>query len=329
MEVLIDGLPDGPEMPSGFGTAPITSAMYGGPIATNQPERIGWRDCDLRSQEDCGALLQGAEGATVFHCAGVIHPRRIREFQEINVEATKNLLEAAAQARVRRVVIVSSNSPIGTSSNNFTVFDEDSPYRPYLNYGLSKMRMEVEARRIADRTGLEVVTVRAPWFYGPKQPVRQNDFFKMIRAGRAPVLGDGENRRSMAYLDNLVNGLVLCAVTPEAASKTYWISDADPYTWNEIISTIETVIERDFGLKCDGGRLNLPRALGKAAYGLDWAIQKIGRYNQKVHVLSEIPTTIACSIDRAKSELGYEPRISLDEGMKRSIQSALDAGVNI
>ena len=53
--------------------------------------------------------------------------------------------------------------------------------------------------------------MRAPWFYGPHQPARQTLFFKMIQAGRLPILGDGSQRRSMAYVDNLCQGLLLAA----------------------------------------------------------------------------------------------------------------------
>ena len=69
--------------------------------------------------------------------------------------------------------------------------------------------------RPCNRSGrLETVIVRPPWFYGPYQPPRQSLFFRMIRDGKAPIVGDGNNLRSMAYIDNLSQGLILAAANP-------------------------------------------------------------------------------------------------------------------
>ena len=65
--------------------------------------------------------------------------------------------------------------------------------------------------------------------------------------------------------------------------------------------------------------MKLPAFAGNIAELMDGAIQKFGLYNQKIHVLSEMNKTIACSIEKAKKELGYNPTISLEEGMRRSL----------
>ncbi len=67
------------------------------------------------------------------------------------------------------------------------------------------MAAELHVFSAVDR-GLDAVVVRPPWFYGPFQPPRQTTFFTMIRKGRFPIIGDGEQRRSMVYVDNLVDG---------------------------------------------------------------------------------------------------------------------------
>ena len=159
-----------------------------------------------------GAIRRGARDAVLIHTAGVIHPRRVREFYEVNVEGTRSLLEAAAAAGVRRAVVVSSNSPCGCNPSREHQFDESSPYQPYMNYGRSKMLMEQAVHEVQRSGRLEAVIVRAPWFYGPFQPPRQSLFFRMIRDGKAPIVGDGTNLRSMAYIDNLCQGLILAAL---------------------------------------------------------------------------------------------------------------------
>ena len=277
---------------------------------------------DLRDPTDCARFVAGAKNAVLFHTAGVIHPRRVREFYEVNVQGTKNLLEAARHAGVRRIVAVSSNSPFGVNPARDHRFDESSPYNPYMNYGRSKMQMELAVK---ETNGIETVIVRAPWFYGPGQPPRQSLFFKMIRDGKAPIVGDGNSPRSMAYVDNLALGLRLAGEKARSGSA-YWIADERPYTMNEIVDTVEDLLEKQFNVRCAHKRMRLPDAASEIALLADKAIQGAGLYNSKIHVLSEMNKTIACTIARAQAELGYDPPVSLREGMRRSLKWCFDVG---
>ncbi len=274
---------------------------------------------DVRSASDCRDLFAGTDSALVLHLAGLIHPHRVHELHEVNVEGTRNVLEAAAAAGSERAVVLSSNSPLGCNPHPDHLFDEDSPYQPYMAYGRSKMELEKTARRIEETLGLPTVLIRAPWFYGPRQPARQTAFFTMIRDGHAPLLGGGENRRSMTYIDNLVQGLFLAATVARAAGRTYWIADERPYSTKEIVDTVEGLLENEFGQTCTHRRLRLPYAVGDVAELADWTLQGVGLYHQKIHVLSEMNKTIACSVARACEELGYAPAVSLEEGMRRSL----------
>ena len=89
-------------------------------------------DGDLRDSAAVDAFCEGARDALLFHCAGVIHPPRVRDFYEVNTEGTRRLLVAAERAGVRRAVVVSSNSPFGANRSRTELFDEDSPYHPYM-----------------------------------------------------------------------------------------------------------------------------------------------------------------------------------------------------
>lgn len=274
---------------------------------------------DVRNAAQCAEFLREARDGVLFHIAGIIHPRNVPEFYAINLEGTKNLLAAATAAGLRRAVIMSSNSPCGCNPHPDHLFDEDSPYHPYLNYGRSKMLMEQAVQRVQAEGKLETVLVRAPWFYGPHQPPRQRLFFEMIRDGKAPIVGDGENLRSMAYTENLAQGLLLGAVTPAANGRTYWIADERPYSMNEIVDTIERLLESEFGQVCRHKRMRLPGLAGEVAWLVDTSLQSLGLYHQKIHVLSEMNQTIACSVARARRELGYQPLVALEEGMRRSL----------
>lgn len=268
-----------------------------------------------------------AAGGILIHTVGIIHPHRTSEFFEINRDGTRHLLEAAKEAGVRRAVVVSSNSPCGCNPHPDHRFDEDSPYRPYMNYGKSKMEMEQVVQQFHKRGDIETVIIRAPWFYGPQQPLRQKLFFEMIRDGKAPLVGGGDNLRSMAYIGNLAQGLILAAVRPIAAGQTYWIADERPYSMNEIIGTIERLLETEFNQKCKHRRMRLPGVVSEIAYLADWCIQSLGHYIQKIHVLSEMNKTIACSVEKAKRELSYKPAVALEEGMRRSLAEAFSDDV--
>jgi nucleoside-diphosphate-sugar epimerase len=285
---------------------------------------------DIRNPDAARALVAGAAGGTLIHLAGIIHPRRsVREFFEINVEGTRNVIDAGGAAGIRRAVVMSSNSPIGATRNPYEVFDEDSPFRPYMGYGRSKAVME---QWLADRVRLgglpEITIVRAPWFYGPDQPLRQTRFFSMIKSGRFPLMGQGGNRRSMGYVDSLAFGILLAAQAPAAAGRTYWLADERPYAMKEIVDTVRDVL-RDFGMAVRPTTITVPAILADVARLADWSLQRVGLYNQEIHVLSEMNLTIACSIERAQLELGYKPLVELREGMRRSVAWCLGKGIMI
>ena len=281
---------------------------------------------DVTDAASLKPFFDAAKGATLFHSAAVIHPTHgSGEFMKVNAGGTRNVLGAASRAGVRRIVHVSSNSPIGTNARSDEAFDESAAYAPYMGYGKSKKAAE-EAVIEAGKRDLETVIIRPPWFYGPGQPPRQSLFFEMIRDGKAPIVGGGENRRSMAYVDNICQGALLCEKVDAAKGQVYWIADRKPYTMNEIIDTIERVLEKDFAVKVAHKRMRLPGVASDVAWLVDWTLQAMGLYQQKIHVLSEMNKTIACTIDKAERELGYDPKIALEEGMRRSIQDLLDHG---
>jgi nucleoside-diphosphate-sugar epimerase len=281
---------------------------------------------DLADPRSLAPLFADTQGATVFHCAGVIHPSGgIRQLYRVNVGGTKNLLEAAARGGARRFIHVSSNSPLGTNRRPDEVFDESAPYRPYMCYGHSKMLAELAVKEAARE--LETVIIRPPWFYGPNQPARQTLFFTMIREGKVPLVGDGENRRSMAYVDNICQGLLLADKVAAASGQVYWIADQRPYSMNEIIATIEDVMERDFKVVPARKRVRLPGLASRVAWLVDRSMQSVGLYHQKIHVLSEMNKTIACSVAKAERELGYRPQVELAEGMRRSMAWMRDKGL--
>jgi nucleoside-diphosphate-sugar epimerase len=223
------------------------------------------------------------------------------------------------------MVHLSSNSPFGVNPHPTDRFRNDEPYHPYMGYGRSKMLAEL---RLLDEVGrgLDAVIVRPPWFYGPHQPARQTTFFTLVRTGKFPIVGPGTQRRSMVYVDNLVQGVVRAELVETPPGHGWWIADEHPYEMNEIVATVKSALG-DAGLDVADRQVRMPGVVGRLAQSADAFVQRTGRYVTKLHVLGEMDKTIACDISVATAELGYEPTVDLAEGMRRSIAWCLQQGI--
>jgi nucleoside-diphosphate-sugar epimerase len=285
---------------------------------------------DIRDPATVDRLFGDLDGQhTVFHAAAVIHPRRsTREFFDVNVGGTQMMLDRARRAGTTRFVHVSSNSPFGANPTPAHRFTEDSPYNPHMAYGQSKYEAELLVQQAHERGDVPTVTIRVPWFYGPHQPPRQSRFFAAIRKGRFPVIGDGEQRRSMAFTGNLVQGLFCAEAADDAVGQAYWIADAEAYTLNDILATVRAALASE-GLEVTNRAPRLPRAASLVAEKIDGVLQSRGLYHQSIHVLGEMKDTIACDISPARRDLGYDPEVSLFEGMRASIRWCLEHGERI
>src|SRR5204863_8442040 len=116
VEALTQGLPACPQWtrpPAGLQIRCLI--QYGADRArlTALSDRVSVVHGDLRDRSCCAQFCEGARGAVLFHAAGLIHPRRVRELYQVNVQGTQQLLRAAQAAGVRRAVVLSSNSPCG------------------------------------------------------------------------------------------------------------------------------------------------------------------------------------------------------------------------
>lgn len=272
-------------------------------------EKIPGNICEYAS------LVHAMEGIeTVFHLVGIIHPKKISDLYLVNRDGLRNVLQASVSAGVRRVIVVSSNSPAGTNTDRNVLMKENDAPRPYMNYGRSKYEAEQIALEYARSNKIEVVILRPCWFYGPGQPERQTRFFSMIKSGSPLMFGDGKNLRSMSYIDNTIQGLLLAEKCPGISGRIYWITDERPYSTLEIYQTIADILDVKMTPR------NLPNLVSWGCEAADRALQAMGMYNQEIHVAGEMVKDISCSIARAQEELGYRPTISLQEGMRRSIE---------
>lgn len=259
----------------------------------------------------------------VFHCAGIIHSKKVKDMYDLNYYGTRNILDSSINSNVKKFVFVSSNSPMGINKKRNLLFKENDPYNPYKNYGKSKMLAEKYVNKKFREGKIDTTIVRPCWFYGPNQPLRQTTFFKMIKKGNPLIFGDGKNLRSMTYIDNAVQGLILAATQKKAKGQTYWIADKRPYSTIEIYKTIADILEVELKPRF------VPKLVSSVFELIDDLIQGFGFYVKEIHVAGEMDKDIACSIEKAEKELGYFPKIGLRKGMEKSIKWCREQGVDI
>jgi nucleoside-diphosphate-sugar epimerase len=276
---------------------------------------------DLRDARTLEGVCAGA--TTVFHAAGIVHPRRVKELYDINVDGTRNILNAAIAGGAKRFLFVSSNSPAGLNETAGRLMSEEDPPRPYLNYGLSKLQAEWVVNDAFRGGRIETAIARPCWFYGPEQPARQTRFFRMIKGGRPIVLGRGSNLRSLTYVDNAIQGLLLLEAVEKASGGTYWITDRRPYSFIEILETVAKILRVEIRPRY------LPSVGSDIARFVDSLLQMAGLYQQEIHVAGELTASIAVSIDAARRDLGYDPEVELEQGMRRSIEWCQENGVGL
>ncbi|HSU56434.1 MAG TPA: NAD-dependent epimerase/dehydratase family protein, partial [Candidatus Dormibacteraeota bacterium] len=135
VETLVRGLADCPQLKTPSANLRVRCLLLPGQDGkelSSISERVEIVTGDLTQPADCARFCKDAKGAVLFHTAGMIHPKRVSDFYAINVGGTTNLLDAAIAAGVKRAVIVSSNSPCGCNPHPDHLFDELSPYNPYM-----------------------------------------------------------------------------------------------------------------------------------------------------------------------------------------------------
>ena len=320
---IVKGIVSGKTSEWGLASDKITAFIHEGTDRKSLLEisnEIKIVEGDVCSKKDLQRFLQDAKDSIILHTVGIIHPRRVSDFYLVNFQGPRNLLQICSLMNVKRVVIMSSNSPCGCNPSADHLFNEKSPYNPYMNYGKSKMEMERMCIDLYKEGIVDISIIRSPWFYGPYQPPRQALFFDMIKNGKAPLVGNGRNRRSMAYTENIVQGMALAATKEIASGNIYWIADEKPYAMHEIIDTIESLFTEEFYIECSFKRMKLPNIASQVAELMDYLIQLGGFYHQKIHVLSEMNKNISCSVEKAKIDLGYSPEFSLRDGMRISLK---------
>lgn len=257
----------------------------------------------IGAKTDWTDALRGVD--VVIHLAARVHVMRetagdpLAEFLEVNLHGTENLARQAARAGVKRLVYVSSIKVNGESTEGQPFSESDGP-DPQGPYAASKWRAEQALHRVAKETGLEVVIVRPPLIYGPGV---KGNFIKLLAAvdrGIPLPLSSVRNKRSLIYLGNLVDALIICASHPAAAGKTYLVRDGEDISIAELVRQMALSLGR-------------PARLFPMPAGL---LRGLGKLLGRLGTVERMVDSLRINDDLLRKELDWKQRFTLQQGLQ-------------
>jgi dihydroflavonol-4-reductase len=266
---------------------------------------------DLTDAPALGHVVSDVE--RIYHLAGVTKARDEAEYFKGNYEVTLRLLEACKSygPEGQRFIYVSSQAAAGPS-HDFQPVHESDPAQPISIYGRAKNRAEAAVLAYAGERWATIV--RPPSVYGP----RDRDvyvYFRSVAKGLLLLLGDGTQKVSLVYVDDLVGGIILAGESAQARGKTYFLSADGAYDWQTIGTAIAKALNKKPLVVRVPSWLLTPVAffsvlgarITKKPALLNW--DKVAEMRQPAWL---------CSNERAKTELGFKPQVGLDEGIARA-----------
>jgi len=271
---------------------------------------------------DLSSLRKAIDGCDlVFHCAALVRETGDRnEFYRTNVQGTENILKVSSDTRVKRFIHFSSVAVYGMNPPERT--DENTPYQPCGNlYCDTKIASEKAVWTAYQDTKLPVVIIRPVNVYGPYSSAWTIRPIKLINSGQMILINGGTGINNYVYIDNLLDATLAATKRHESVGQVYLISDGAPVTWKEF-----------FGYHAQmAGKPNIrsvPQWLAKViAFGMEISSTFTGRPPKLTREAIQFLTCQArFGIEKAVRELGYQPRFSLEEGMKLTEQWLREAG---
>jgi len=262
---------------------------------------------------DAAQVRQVVEGATViYHLVGrLYHPSVPTElYRETHVEGTRIILEACkGQKQLQRFVHCSTTGVFGATGK--TPAGEDAPFAPTNPYEQTKLEGEQLALKAYKEDGLPVSVIRPGLVYGPGD-LHLLGFFTSIKKGLPCLIDGGKAMIHPVYIDDMTDSFLLAAERPEAIGRAYNIAGDYPVSFRQLSTAIAHSLDRSlpFG--------DLPLWLANLASDIFAAIpgfegEKAPLTRSRVQFLTN---SRVYDIDRARKELGYAPKVALEDGLK-------------
>lgn len=258
----------------------------------------------------------------VYHLASRVHAltelaEDADEYRRINVDGTRAVLDAAVAGGAGCFVYFSSVKAMGEGGD--TCLGEDAATAPETTYGRSKREAEEQVLATGRESGLRTVVLRLPLVYGPGHRGNLGRMLQAVEKRVFPPLRRVNNRRSMVHVDDVVSAALLACQSPEAAGRTYLVTDGESYSTERIYAAMRIALGR--GRPSWGIPVELLRLAARLGDGLGrMAGRRVGLDSAGLEKL----TGSACySSERIRRELGFVPRWNLESALPDMVR-ALD-----
>jgi nucleoside-diphosphate-sugar epimerase len=274
---------------------------------------------------DAAALRRAAEGCDiVFHVAarpGIWGP--YEEYYRTNVVGTESVLAVCRQLGIARLVYSSTPSVVFHGKDQEGI-DESTPYAEHFHAHYPRTKAQAERLVLgANDSGLSTVALRPHLIWGPGDNHLVPRIVARARAGKLRRIGNRENRVDCVYIDNAADAHILAAdrLAPGSAvvGKAYFISQGEPWPLWQLINRILQAAHLPPVTRSISPRL---------AYAAGWALEKVygllrlqGEPRMTRFLAEELATSHWFNIGAARRDLGYNPTVSIEEGMKRLEES--------
>lgn len=263
---------------------------------------------------DRASLRRAVEGcAVVYHAGAWVSERGARdEVWAVNVAGTQQLVEAAAVAGVERFVQVSSCAVYG-SRQEFDIDESTPPRFGSSLYADTKIAAEEVVWSAWRERALPVVVARPAQVYGLGSPQFTLRPIRMIQRGTLVLVDGGLDLCKPLYIDNLVDGLICCGEHPAAVGEAFNFADGAPVPWRDFFGAYAAMV----------GVERLPSVPYPLAWFGAWMVEGLARVQGKPaqlnrRVIRTMRSNNSFSIRKAGRMLGWQPRIDLAEGMRRT-----------
>ena len=262
---------------------------------------------DLSSEKNLKGYFTGCD--YIIHCAGKSYNQnyKLDDFKLANIESTRNIAKQAVIAEVKRIIFLSSVKVHGENSNkknNLKPFNINDVPKPQDDYALSKFIAERSLWEITTNTNLEVVIIRLPLVYGNGVRGNLNRLIKLISFGIPLPFGCINNKRSLLGIDNAVDVIIKSTKHPNAAGKTFLVSDNKDLSTLELINIIASAMNRSVKI------FPFPISI----------LKFIGLIFQKKSEIQRLTESLQLDNTYVREILNWQPPTSTEEGIRKMIQ---------
>jgi nucleoside-diphosphate-sugar epimerase len=265
--------------------------------------------------DDLDQLARAASNQDyIFHLAARIHSASREVYDRVNHVFTRNLVQAALEAEgtLRRFVYVSSIAAAGPSEPS-RIKTEEQDSLPRTEYGRTKLRGEEAVREAGER--LPFTIIRPPNVYGPRQKETEL-LMRLIQKRIIPALKSREPATTLVFVEDLNRGTVQAALAPEGLNETFYLTDGETYSWRQVLETSrEVVLKGSLFVPVPEAAIVLAAHLTDGLKRTRLVRSYFGRRAWKN--MTQVPWLFSC--DKARSQLGYRPEFSLEQGLRKTL----------